>query len=331
MIHNRRTVAATVAAFLLFCLSATLGWVGTASAEAWPARPIKLVVGAPAGGPIDLLARILGPALSERLGQPVVIDNRPGAGGNIGAEYTARSAPDGYTLFVGTSGPMAINSSLYRNMRYDPLKDFSPVMQAASAPFVVVVNASSPWRTLPELLAYAQKNPGKLNHGAVPGNATHLAAELFASSTGVKLVMVPYKGTGPLLNDMFGGQIDMTFASTPGVLQQIKNGKLHALAVTSKERLKELPEIPTLAESGLAGYDASVWYGIVAPARTPTEIIQRLNTELHAILGDSKVRELMAHNDFTPETSSPEQFSAYIKEETDKWGKVVKSSGAVVN
>jgi tripartite-type tricarboxylate transporter receptor subunit TctC len=326
MALNRR--AALVS--LLAGLPAIPGMALAQPVAAWPTRPIKLIVPLTAGGPTDLLARILATPLGERLGQPVIIDNRPGAGGNIGAELVARSAPDGYTLCLGTSGPLAINASLYGNLRFDPIKDFSPVILAASAPFVVTVNPSMPAKALPELLAFARQNPGRLNYGAVPGSAAHLATELFKSMTRINIVLVPYKGAGPATNDVLAGQIDMTFASTPGVLPLIKAGKLRALAVTSKKRLRTLPDVPTLAESGLAGYSASVWYGVVARARTPAFIVDRLNTELTAILDDSKVRNLMAQNDFDPEGSTPDEFAAFIKAETDKWTQVVKSSGAKV-
>jgi tripartite-type tricarboxylate transporter receptor subunit TctC len=325
MALNRRTALALLAAVPSMPRLAL-----AQPAAPWPARSIKLIVPLTAGGPTDLLARILATPLGERLGQAVIIDNRPGAGGNIGAEMVARSDPDGYTLFLGTSGPLAINASLYGNLRFDPIKDFSPIILAASAPFVVAVNPSTPAKTLPELLAHARQHPGKLNYGTVPGSAAHLATELFKSTTKINIVQVPYKGAGPATNDLLAGQIDMSFASTPGVLPQIKAGKLRALAVTSKERLKTLPDVPTLAESGLPGYNASVWYGVVAPAHTPAAIIDRLNTELSAILADPKVRALMAQNDFDPEGSTPDQFAAFIKSETDKWTKVVKSSGAKV-
>ncbi len=318
---NRRTaVAATLAG-----LAAGPG--GARAADKWPDKPIRLIVPLTAGGPTDLLARILATPLGEKLGQPVIIENRPGAGSNIGAEVAARSDPDGYTLFLGTSGPLAINASLYDHLRFDPIKDFSPVILAATAPFVLVVNPSTPFKTLPELLAFAKKNPGKLNFGAVPGSAAHLATELFKMTAAVDITQVPYKGAAPATNDLIAGQIDLSFASTPGVIQHIKAGKLRALAVTSHARLKQLPEVPTLGET-LKGYEAAVWYGVVAPANTPAAIITRLNTELTHILQDTKVQQQMVQNDFDPAGSTPAQFGSFIKSETDKWGKVVKSSGA---
>lgn len=327
---NRRTTLVSILSGLGALPSIASAQSATTSAQAWPTRPIKLIVPLTAGGPTDLLARILSQPLSERLGQPIIIENRPGAGGNIGADLAAKSDPDGYTLLLGTSGPLAINASLYGNLRFDPIKGFAPVILAATAPFVVTVNPTMAAKTLRELLAYAKQNPGKLNFGAVPGSAAHLATELFKSTAGINIVHVPYKGAAPATNDLIAGQIDMSFASTPGVLPQIKAGKLRALAVTSSERLKVLPDVPTLAESGLDGYSASVWYGVVAPANTPVAIVARLNAELSAILKDPKVLGQMAQNDFDPAGSTPEQFAAFIKAETEKWAKVVKSSGAKV-
>jgi tripartite-type tricarboxylate transporter receptor subunit TctC len=300
------------------------------SAGAWPAHPIKLVVPLTAGGPTDLLARLLAEPLGAKLGQTLVIDNRPGAGGNIGADFVAKSDPDGYTLFLGTSGPLAINQSLYVNLRYDPARDFAPVFVAATAAFVLLLNPKVPARTVDELLAYARKNPGQLNYGAVPGSAAHLATELFKSTTRINIVQVPYKGAAPATNDLIAGQLDMSFASTPGVMPQVKAGRLRALAVTSPQRLATLADIPTLAESGLPGFEASVWYGVVAPKKTPEEIVRRLNADLVDILRDPKVHELMVRNDFVPMGSTPEQFGAFIRSESTKWSAVVKASGARV-
>jgi tripartite-type tricarboxylate transporter receptor subunit TctC len=220
---------------------------------------------------------------------------------------------------------------LYTNLPFDPVKDFSPIVLAATAPFVVVVNPKLQAKTLPEFITYAKQHPGKLNFGAVPGNAAHLATELFKSMAAVDMKLIPYKGAGPATNDLLAGQIDMSFASTPGVIGFIKTGKLRALGVTSKERIKQLPDVPTLAESGLPGYEASVWYGVVAPAKTPAAIVNRLNTVIAEILKDKTVVQRMNFNNFDPTTSTPQQFSDFIRTETDKWGKVVKTSGAKLN
>lgn len=301
------------------------------SGAAYPSKPLRIVVPLTAGGPTDTLARVIAQQLSERLGQPVIIENRPGAGGNIGAESVAKAAPDGYTLFMGTSGPLSINSSLYAKLSFDPATDFAPVVLIASAPFVVAANPSLPAKSIRELIALAKSKPGQLNYGAVPGSAAHLATELFKSMASVDLVHVPYKGAAPATNDLVAGVLDLSFASTPGVMPNIKVGKLTALAVTSSKRQAELPDIPTLAESGLPGYEASVWYGLVAPAKTPKPIILKLNVEINKILQNTETRQKLLANDFEPVGSNPENFGIYIKAETAKWGKVVKDSHVKVD
>ena len=297
----------------------------------YPNKPIKVVVALSAGGPTDTLARIISQALSARLGQPLVIDNRPGGGGNIGAEWVAKSAPDGYTLLMGTSGPLSINSSLYPKMGFDPIKDFSPIALLASAPFVVALNPKLPIKTIAQLITYAREHPAQLNYGAVSGNAAHLATELFKSSASVDLTFIPYKGAAPANNDLIAGQIDLSIASTPGVIQFIENGKLSALAVTSAHRIRTLPKVPTLQEAGIADYEASVWYGMVAPTHTPKVIVERLNMEVLKSLRDPAIRDQMINNDFDPIGSSPEEFGRFIQSESIKWGKVVKTSGAQVD
>ena len=319
---HRRHALAVIAAGVLPALAR--------AQDIWPGKALKIIVPLTAGGPTDLLARIIAQPLSARLGQPVIIDNRPGAGGNIGAELAAHSDPDGYTLFLGTSGPLSINSTLYGNLHFDPIKDFAPVMLTASAPFVVVINPRLPVKTLPELVAYAKAHPGKLNFGSVSGSAAHLATELFKHSVGIDITQVNYKGAAAATQDLLAGQIDMSFASTPGVATLVKTGKVRALAVTSAQRLKQFPDLPTIAETGVPGYEASVWYGVVVPAATPPAIVARLNTELTRILQDKAVREQMAKNDFDPAGGTPEQFAAFIKSESEKWGKVVKMAGVKV-
>jgi tripartite-type tricarboxylate transporter receptor subunit TctC len=300
------------------------------AAGAWPERQIELVVPLTAGGPTDLLARILAKPLGQSLGQSIVILNRPGAGGDIGAEYVAKARPDGYTLFLGTSGPLSINATLYGNLPFDPITDFAPISMAASAPFVVVVNTKSSFKTFQDLVAYAKAHPGKLNYGVVPGSAAHLATELCKMKAGIDIRQVPYKGAAPATTDLLAGQIDLSFASTPGVVGLIKSGKLRALGTTSKTRLQQLPDVPTLAESGLPGYEASVWYGLLGPAHLPDDIVRRLNKEMTKALTDKAVIDQMVANYFDPETSTPEQFAAFIKSESDKWGDVVRKSGAKV-
>ncbi len=298
-----------------------------AQAGTYPAKPIRLVVPLTASGPTDLIARLIAQPLSERLGQQVIVDNKPGAGGNIGAEFVAKSAPDGYTLFMGTSGPLSINTSLYRDLAYDPVRDFAPIILAASAPFVVVVHPSLPASNIKQLIALAKAKPGTLNFGAVPGNAAHLATELFRSMARIDMVFVPYKGAAPANTDLVAGQIQLSFASTPGSVPLVNSGRLKALAVTSPKRIAKLPNVPTVAESGVPGYEASVWYGVVAPAKTPREVVTRLHQEIATILGERISRERMATNDFEPTIMSPDDFGAFIKREIDKWGGVVRATG----
>jgi tripartite-type tricarboxylate transporter receptor subunit TctC len=297
-------------------------------AGAYPTKPVRLVVPLTAGGPTDILARIVAVPLAEPLGQQVLVDNRPGAGGNIGADIAAKSPPDGYTLFMGTSGPLAINSSLYPKLPFDPIRDFAPIILVASAPFVVIVNASVSASNVKELIALAKAKPGQLNYGSVPGSASHLSTELFKLMAGVNIVHIPYKGAVTATTDVMAGQIQLSFASTPGSMPVVKAGKVKALAVTSAKRIAKLPDVPTIAESALPGYEGSVWYGVVAPASTPREIVQRLHREIAHIVDQPMHRERMIAADFEPTTSTPEQFARFIRSETAKWAKVVKASGA---
>jgi tripartite-type tricarboxylate transporter receptor subunit TctC len=298
------------------------------AAESYPLRPVRLIVPLVAGGPTDILARIIAQPLGEALGQQVVIDNRPGAGGNIGAEIAAKAVPDGHTLFMGTSGPLSINVSLYPKLGYSPLVDFAPIALAASAPFVVCVHPSMPAANIKDFIQIAKAKPGSLNYGSVPGSASHLATELFKSMAQINVVHVPYKGAAPATVDLIAGQIQLSLASTPGSVPQVKAGKLKALAVTDRKRIRQLPDVPTVAESGLAGYEASVWYGVVAPARTPKPIIERLNNEIGRIIDTRVHRERMLASDFEPMPMTATHFGAFVRAETEKWGKVVTASGA---
>jgi tripartite-type tricarboxylate transporter receptor subunit TctC len=318
-------------AFVLPCAAiASAGALGAQSDKAggYPTKPVRLIVPLTAGGPTDLLARIIAIPLAESLGQQVIVDNRPGAGGNIGADIAAKSPPDGYTLFMGTSGPLAINSSLYPKLPFDPIRDFAPVILAASAPFVVIVHPSVAANNVKELIALAKSKPGQLNYGSVPGSASHLSTELFKMMAGVNIVHIPYKGAAPATTDVIAGQIQVSFASTPGSMPVVKANKVKALAVTSAKRIAKLPDVPTIAESALPGYEGSVWYGVVAPAHTPREVVQRLNRDIAQVIAQPVHRERMLAGDFEPTTSTPEQFAAFIKSETAKWGKVVRASGA---
>ena len=303
--------------------------IGSAEpAGAYPSKPIRLIVALPAGGPTDILARLIAQPLSANLGQPIVVDNRPGAGGNIGAELVAKSPADGYTLFMGTSGPLAINASLYTTIGFDPLRDFAPIILAASAPFVIVAHPAVPANNVNELIALARARPGQINYGSVQGNASHLATELFDYMAGIKMTLVPYKGAAQATTDVIAGQIQLSFASTPGSVSLLKAGKLKSLAVTSAKRIGALPAVPTVAESGVPGYEASVWYGVVAPARTPRDIIAKLNAEIAKILRERGSRDRIAAGDFEVTSSTPGEFGDFIRAETAKWAKVVKASGA---
>jgi tripartite-type tricarboxylate transporter receptor subunit TctC len=316
------------AAMTLIAIGAGLTAGVASGAPAYPTKPVRLIVPLTAGGPTDILARIIAAPLGAALGQQVIVDNRPGAGGNIGADIAAKSPPDGYTLFMGTSGPLSINSTLYPKLPYDPIRDFAPVILAASAPFVIIVHPSVKANTVKELIALAKAKPGSLNYGSVPGSASHLSTELFKMASGIDIVHIPYKGAAPATTDVIAGQIQVSFASTPGSIPVVKAGKVRALGVTSARRIAKLPEVPTVAEAALPGYEASVWYGVVAPARTPREVVQRLNTEIARIVAEPAHRERMMAGDFEPTSGTPGEFAAFIRSETVKWGKVVKASGA---
>jgi tripartite-type tricarboxylate transporter receptor subunit TctC len=313
---------------LRLILAVALAASGLAQAQNYPTKTVRLVVPLVAGGPTDLLARLIAQPLGERLGQQVIVDNRPGAGGNIGAEMVAKSPADGYTLFMGTSGPMSINVSIYSKIGYHPARDFAPVVLAASAPFVVVVHPALPVSNIKQLITLIKSKPGQLNFGAVPGNAAHLATELFKSAAALDMVFVPYKGAAPANTDLVAGHIQLSFASTPGAMPLVKAGRLKALAISSAKRIPKLPDLPTISESGVPGYEASVWYGIAAPAKTPPEIVARLYKESAAVLQDRATMDKMDANDFVLTVMNPEQFGAYIRSEIEKWGKVVKATGA---
>ena len=298
----------------------------------YPSKPIRLVVPFPAGGTTDILARAVAQRLTETMGQPVVVDNRAGAGGNIGADMVAKAPPDGYTLLMGTVGTHAINASLYAKMPYDHVRDFAPVILVAGVPNVLVVNPALPVNSVQELIAYGKANPGKLNF-ASSGNGTsiHLAAELFKTMTGVQMAHVPYKGSAPALVDLAGGQVQLMFDNLPSSLALIKAGKLKALAVTSAQRSAALPDVPTVAESGLAGFEASSWFGLLAPAGTPKDIIAKLNGEVTKWLATPEAKEKLAAQGAIPAGRSPDDFMRHIAAETVKWQKVVKDSGAKVD
>lgn len=300
-----------------------------AAADAYPAKPLRFVVAFPPGGGTDIIARSIAQKLAERIAQQVVVDNRPGAGGNIGTDMVAKSAPDGYTLLMGSAGPLAINASLFGKMPFDPIKDLAPVTLAASTPNVLVVHPSLKAATVNDLIALAKARPGEINFASSGhGTPAHLAGELFNSMAGVKMVHVPYKGAAPALSDLLGGQVQLMFSTMPPALPHVKDGKLRALAVTSAKRSPAAPGLPTVDEIALQGFEANTWHGVVVPARTPSAIVARLNREIVAILHLPDVVERLSGQGAEPVGSTPREFAAYIRAETLKWARVVRESGA---
>ena len=303
-----------------------------ANAQAYPSKPITIIVPFSAGGTTDILARVVGQALTAELGQSVIIDNRAGAGGNIGGQLAARSQADGYTLFMGTVGTHAINESLYKKMPFDPIKDFAPLSRVANVPNLLVAHPSQPFKTVPEMIAYAKANPGKINFGSSgSGSSIHLSGELFKSMAKVDMVHIPYKGSAPAVNDLLGNQIAIMFDNMPSAIQHVRAGKLHAIAVTTAKRSPELPNVPTSAEAGVPGYEATSWFGLFAPAATPAPIVAKLNKAIVKVLGQADVKQKIADQGGEIVAETPAQFAAFIKAETVKWGKVVKDSGASVD
>jgi len=294
----------------------------------YPGKPVRLIVPFPPGGGTDTLARILGQKLADVLGQQVVIDNRPGAGTNIGAEIAAKAPPDGYTVLMGNIAH-AINVTLYSKLSYDLVRDFAPVTLLASTPNILVVHPSLPVKSAKELIALAKARPGQLDYASSGGGSSaHLAAELFSNMAGVKMTHVPYKGGGPAVIALIGGQCSVGFATTPSVINHVKSGKLRGLAVTTAQRSPSTPDLPTISEAGVAGYEAGTWYGLLVPAGTAKEIVARLHAESVKLLKLPEVKERLDATGFEPIGSTPEQFAAYIRSEIEKWAKVVKASGA---
>jgi tripartite-type tricarboxylate transporter receptor subunit TctC len=321
--------------FVRACMAATsllLALHGSfAAAQSYPSRPIRFVVPFAAGGTSDVVTRTIGRELSELWKVPVVIDNRPGAGGNIGSEVVAHSAPDGYTLLMGTVATHGINASLYSKLPFDPVKDFEPVTLVASTPSVLMVHSSVPANSVAELIAYAKGNPGMLNFGTSGnGSSHHLAGELFDSMAGVKMMHIPYKGTAAAITDLLVGQIQLTFDTLPSAMPYVKSGRLKALAVTSTQRYPALPNLPTISES-LPGYEIGSWYGVLAPAGTPRDILKKVSDGIAAIVRRPEMREKLLAQGATPVGSTPEQFAAHIQRELKKWAVVVKDSGARVD
>jgi tripartite-type tricarboxylate transporter receptor subunit TctC len=300
---------------------------GAAAAQAYPTKPIRFIVPFPPGGGTDILGRIVGQKLGDNIGQTVLIDNRPGAGANIGAEIAAHSAPDGYTIVMANIAH-AVNMTLYKNRGYDLVHDFAPVTLLAATPNILVVHPSVAAKSVPELIALAKAKPGTLNYASSgSGSSSHLAGELFKNMTTVNLVHIPYKGGGPAVTSLLAGETVVGFATAPSVLQYVKAGKLRALAVSTAKRSDAAPDLPTIAETGLPGYDANTWYGVMFPAKTSPAIVNRLHDELVRIMKTADMRERVAVHGYEPATNTPQEFSAYIKAEVLKWGKVVKAAG----
>jgi len=319
-----RLVSAAVFVSLALALVA-----GAAMAQRYPAKPIRLIVPFPPGGGTDIAARTIANKLSDSVKWTFVVENKPGAGGNLGVEQAVKSPADGYTLLIGQTSNLAINPTLYVKLPYDSLKDLSPVALIVSAPVVFVVAANSRYASLGDLLAAAKRDPGGITF-ASPGNGTvsHLAGELLQRAAGVKLTHVPYKGASQALTDTLGGQVQSFMSSVPSALSQIKGGRLRAIAVTSAKRSPELPDAPTIAESGYGGFEANTWYGLLAPAGTPAPVIARLNAEVNRALRTPEVRERLASEGGEPLGGSPEQFASFLKAEHAKWGRIVRESGA---
>lgn len=315
------------ALLVLAALSLALPAV-TARAETYPSKPVKLVVPYPAGGTTDIIARLIATQLSETFGQPFVVDNRAGAGGAIGASAVARSAPDGYTLLMGTANTHGINSALQKNLPYDALKDFAPVTVVASTPNVIVVNPAFPAKTLQELIALAKTEPGKLNYGSTSaGGSPHMSAELLKMMTGINITHVPYKGAAPMLTDLVGGHIPIGFDNLPSAMPFIESGKLRALAVTTAKRWPGAPNIPTVAESGVPGYEVSGWFGILAPAGTPPAIVDQLQKAVAAAVAKPEVRKQLETAGAEPVANTPATFASQIGADVARWKKVAETTG----
>lgn len=304
---------------------------GVAVAQVYPAKPVRIVVPLAAGGPGDVLTRAMGQKLSEQTGQPVVIDNRPGANTNVGTEFVAKSPADGYTL-LSTANPLTTNPSLYPVLPYDPIRDFAPVTLIGLTPLLLVVHPSLPVKTTKDLVALAKSKPAQLHYGSAGnGSALHLAGEMFNSVAQIKLVHVPYKGVTNAFSDLLGGQISIMFPGAPIALPQVKSGKLRALGTTGARRMSAAPELPPIAESGMPGYEVSVWYGIVAPAGTPAAAISRLHAEISKIVQLPDIKDRWAVLGAEPLHNTPEQFAAFLKADIGKWAKVVRDAGVKID
>ena len=304
------------AVFAMFSLSA--------AAQTWPSQNITLVVPFTPGGSTDILARLLGQKLTEALGQPVVIESRPGAGGSTASAQIARAKPDGYTLIMGHIGTLSVNPSLYKDLQYDPIKSFAHISLLAKVHNVLVVHPSVPAKNVREFIDYAKKNPGKLNYGSGGnGSAAHIATAAFMVATGVEFVHVPYRGTSPMVSDLLAGQLQLAMTGAPAVLQHAQAGTLRALGLSAENRIKAAPDLPTIAEAGVPGFEASQWYGVMAPAGTPQPIIERLNAEVRKALASKEIVDALDRDGAEPWPTSPEEFRAHIAKEIPRWASVI--------
>ena len=319
---------------LLLALAATplVLCAGAAHAQAWPTKPIRVVVPFPPGGGTDIIAREASQKVAAATGWTFVIDNKPGAGGNLGVDAAAKAAPDGYTIVLGQTSNLAINPTLYAKMAYDSQKDLAPIVLVATAPLVMVTGMNTPHKSLADAVRAAKAKPEALNF-ASPGNGTvaHLTSELFQKAAGIKTQHVPYKGAAQALTDVISGNVDLYMSSVPTLLGQIKQGKLRALAVTSAKRVDDLPNVPTINESGYKGFDATTWFGLLAPAGTPKDVIAKLNAEFNKALQQPDLRKKLGDEGADPAGGTPEAFAALIRDEITRWGKVVKESGAKID
>ncbi|MDS1139173.1 tripartite tricarboxylate transporter substrate binding protein [Pusillimonas sp. SM2304] len=313
---------------LLCSAAAVCGATAAVAGENYPAQPIKLIVPFPPGGPTDALARRLGEKLAQPLGQTVIVENKAGAGGNIGSEFVANAKPDGYTILFGTSGPLAINISLYKKLGYDPRRSFEPIVRIGHLPNILVVNPQVPASNLKELIAYGKANPDKLSFASSGnGASSHLAGVLFNEMAGTHVLHIPYRGTGPALNDLIGGQVSMAFTDILTALPHVKSGGLRAIGLASADRSAALPDLPTLSEQGLSGYDVSVFFGIVAPKGTPPAVVEKLNAAFNQAMADPSIRETLAHQGIVrADDTTPQGLATFINSEVDKWQAVIKGA-----
>ncbi|MFS2051896.1 Bug family tripartite tricarboxylate transporter substrate binding protein [Variovorax sp. Varisp41] len=317
----------------LAAVSALIGSPARAAGEAWPAKPITFVVPFTPGGITDNTSRVLAKIVGDKLGQPVVVDNRPGAGGSIGVEAASRQPPDGYTMIYGTQGTQAANLALYKNIRYDPVKDFVPVHAMSETPLILVINPNRPFKTVPELIAYAKANPGKLNFGSAgPGTGTHLTAELFQVATGIKMTHVPYKGSSPALTDLMAGNLDLMFDYPVVVMPFVQAGKLKPLAMTGRARLSVMPEVPTVGELGFPRAESSAWSAVFVPAKTPPEVVKKLGDAIALAIVDPEMLQVTEKFGSVPlKDLRDAKLGEFVKTEMVRWREVVQQSGARID